>query len=243
MVGFAQAAKASVVTLSIDTAHIAAYDNTSSFNPVPFALNALTTGVVYELPIMFQLDGLAPGQSFGNISLDVTVTGGLTKKTGPGGTVGTVWYGNSATYPSGKGTQAYFDSNSDAGNATADGPGTQDGLNIAAYINAGTPSPERTAMGIGSPFLLGWAYFKLPADATSIGTVTITPTQFSYSQGGVLTVDNSAQLVGTSYTFVVPEPASICLVSAGLFCVMTRRRSAGRSHGPMQYQRSRKIVG
>jgi hypothetical protein len=79
-------------------------------------------------------------------------------------------------------------------------------------------------MGIGSPFLLGWAYVHLPADAGVNSTVTITPTQFSYSQNGVLTVDNSAQLTGASYTFVVPEPASIGLAGIGALGLLARRR-------------------
>jgi hypothetical protein len=226
MAGLAQAANASVVKLFIDTANIATYNNTADFTPVPFTLSpTVTTGVVYELPIMVQLDGLAPGQSFGNISLNITVSGDLTKLTGPGGTVGAVYFGNNTpTYPFGKGTQTYFDSNSDQGNATADGPGDKDGIGVVAYINAGTPSPQRAAMGIGSPYLLGWAYVNFPTGADQNSTVTITPTQFSYSQGGVLTVDNSAQLLGTSYTFVVPEPASIGLAGIGALGLLARRR-------------------
>jgi hypothetical protein len=225
MVGLAASANASVVTFSVDSANIAAYNNTTAYTSVPFSLApTATTGVVYEIPVMFKLDGLAAGQSFGNISLDVTVNGDLSKKTAAGGAAGTVWYGNDHQYAAGKGFQNYFDSNSDAGDATADGPGTLDGLNIAAYINAGTPTPERAAMGISSPFLLGWAYVSFPAGADENSTVTITPTQFSYSQGGVLTVDNSAQLVGTSYTFVVPEPASIGLAGIGALGLLARRR-------------------
>jgi hypothetical protein len=83
-------------------------------------------------------------------------------------------------------------------------------------------------MGIGSPYLLGWAYFYVPHVFNPFtSTVTITPTQFSYSQNGVLTVDNSAQLVGEAFSFI-PEPASIGLVGAGLLCVLTRRRSVRR---------------
>src|SRR4051812_35145234 len=73
------AASVEAAQIQITTTGVAAYNNSSSFTPVAFnpTLDPATKGVLYEIPINFKLTGLAAGQSFGNLAVNVSWDGAI----------------------------------------------------------------------------------------------------------------------------------------------------------------------
>lgn len=194
----------------------AQYDNATDFNllqsfspPLTPTINA-TPGTMYEVPIYFEISNLQPGESgFGNVQVVVTTTGGDTLDTTAG------YIAQSQTYTSGKATKAYWSVNQSTAYTAPAG-------NIVASIAGGQTASQVLAMGVGSPFQIGWIY--IDQGATS-GTVSVSAPSFSTNNSGVLTLDPTGTSVpATTLVFNVPEPASLGMVGIGALGLLARRR-------------------
>ncbi|HWB53431.1 MAG TPA: hypothetical protein VG722_04535 [Tepidisphaeraceae bacterium] len=199
----------------------AAYNNGIDFVPVPYnpTLAPATTGVVYEIPIYFQISDLQPGEDgFGGVDFSVTTTDGLTIDSD------CPYYGEPTTFDAPQGSVPYFFINQEVGGS----------LNTSTYgrilasppAHITSPTDPRYTMGLNEPFLLGYLY----VDCIGAGTVTITPVAIGTNDGGLLAAHYDDPMQGVRIHFSddvaaslpIPEPADSALLAFGFLSLIRR---------------------
>lgn len=199
------AVQSRAATLTMSDNVDAAYTDTTTFGTATYnaSLNPATTGIVYEIPIYFEISG----GDFGGVDVTATTSGGVT--------IDSVYsyYPSDDVYPSGKGSAPYYATNSEAGTLNANA------AEIVAAISSGVTnqSDPRISMGKSGDFWLGDIYVDVNGD----GYVNLTVNNFATNTSGVLVnvygqgSDNSGSIVNADAihfvvpTVSVPTPAAI----------------------------------